>query len=167
MNFSQDVQRLQRSYYCGKIERQTTIDMMDALMHEYKMLDENEHLVDIPDDFGKFFEQTGFLGEFTVRADNSSFTWKRSYADRPNPQKVTLFTDPPPYSLAPSPASCGSGRAGRPRSCAHPTLRSYRHRAGSSSRAAASAGALALTPPAELAWNRNRTERDTKRARFA
>src|SRR5271157_5298751 len=103
MNFSEDVQRLQRSYYCGKMDRPTAIAMMDALMHEYKMLDEEERLVDIPDDFGKHFEETGFLGEFTVQVTGSPYKWKRSYADRVSPQKVKLFTEPPPYSLAPQP----------------------------------------------------------------
>jgi hypothetical protein len=110
MKFSDHVKRLQREYYCGKFHRDTAIVLMDALMHEFKMLSEDEKLIDIPDDFGKFYESTGFIGEFTVQHARSPYQWKRSYADRnagdPNAvvrSEVKLFTEPPPYSLAPPP----------------------------------------------------------------
>jgi len=107
MTFAENVQRLQRSYYCGKIDRKYAVALMDALMHEFKMLGENEHLVDIPDDFGRHFENTGFLGEFTVQAEGSPFQWKRSYADRSlTTQKVTLFTEAPKRRVEP-PAARG------------------------------------------------------------
>ncbi len=103
MKFSDHVKRLQRQYYHGKIDRPYAIVLLDDIMHEFRMLGKDEKLVDIPDDFGKFFEATGFLGEFTVQNLGSNFQWKRSYADRDGMQKVTLFTEPPPSSLAPQP----------------------------------------------------------------
>lgn len=106
MKFSDHVKRLQREYYVGNIQRPTAIAMMDSLMRQFNMLGDDEKLVDIPDDFGRHFEQTGFLGEFTVQHERSPYKWKRSYSDRfKNADnstvnaKVRLFTEPPPSSL--------------------------------------------------------------------
>jgi len=108
MKFSDHVKRLQREYYCGKFHRDTAIALMDALMRDFKMIGDDEKLIDIPDDFGRFEESTGFLGEFTVQHNN--FQFKRSYADRPDATKVKLFTEPPPYSLAPQRRIAGEHR---------------------------------------------------------
>lgn len=109
MKFSEHVQRIQREYHHEKITRSTAVAMMEALMYEFRMLGEDEFLIDIPDDFGKFYEHTGYLGEFIVQQTGSRFKWRRSYQDRNlgRPQTnvgsitgVKLFTEPPPSQRA-------------------------------------------------------------------
>jgi len=82
MKFNENVRKLQREYYCGRITRQTATAMLGELMREFDLLQTDEVLVELPDDFGRSYDDTasnGFAGEFTIRQQNSDFTWKRSF----------------------------------------------------------------------------------------
>ena len=88
--FIDDVLKVQREYYLGKIEHETALRMMDELMRHHHVIREDEVLVEIPECF-RSAPQTGFVGEFTVRQKDSPYTWKRSFArNMPIPQSSRL-----------------------------------------------------------------------------
>jgi hypothetical protein len=88
--FNQQVRRLQREYYLGRMNRPTALAMMSELMHHHKFLGPDEELVDIPEDFGRLLSNAGFVGEFTVRQKNSEWAWKRTIVNH-EPQRVVKF----------------------------------------------------------------------------
>ncbi len=74
---------MQREYYLGKIQRDAAIEMMGELMRHFRIIREDEILVDIPDGFretGVYDVDCEFIGEFTIRHEGSPYTWKRSFA---------------------------------------------------------------------------------------
>ncbi len=93
MEFNQQVRRLQREYYLGRMNRPTALAMMSELLHHHKYLGPDEELVDIPEDFGHLLSDTGFRGEFTIRQKDSEWTWKRTIAKH-KPDWVKLEVAP-------------------------------------------------------------------------
>lgn len=74
--FTELIQQIREDYYLGHIQEAEALETLQAIMRDYQMLDCDEELVGLPENFRS---TTGYLGVFRVKHERSPYVWSRSY----------------------------------------------------------------------------------------
>ncbi len=75
-DFKAIVMDIREDYYLGHIQEAEALETLQEVMRDFGMLDCDEELVALPENFRS---NTGRIGAFRVKHDRSLYVWSRSY----------------------------------------------------------------------------------------